>query len=238
MKHKKIGERIMTKKIEQKMIKEIIDSIDVGIFMIDPETHVIVEANSYLSELTNRPLEDIVGRVCHNFICPAEEGKCPITDLGKPISKDECIVLDKKGDEIPVYKTVKNVFVDNKEYLLESFVDLRDYKESEDLLLKAYNSITEMEKKEHSLREYKKVMDSTDDLIVILDHDYRMTMVNDAFAHERRQQRSEIIGKTIVDVLGNDTFQATKKYIDEALNGKTTEFEMPYRYQFSNVGRK
>jgi len=227
----------MTNHQEKEIIKQIIDSVDVGIFIVDPKTHKIVEANPYLAEVIERPLSDIIGKVCHNFICPASDGDCPITDRHKSVSKDECDILNKEGKKIPVFKTVKEVHVNGKDYLLESFIDIRDYKESKDLLLKAYNDITEMEHVEHALREYKKVLDSTDDLIIILDRSYHMILVNDAFIKERNLSNDEIVGRTVESVLGAETLSNTQAFIDKAFEGKTTEFEMPYTYQYNQLGK-
>jgi len=34
-------------------------------------------------ELTGAPREKMVGAVCPQFVCPAEQGRCPVTDLGQ-----------------------------------------------------------------------------------------------------------------------------------------------------------
>ncbi|MEW6027000.1 MAG: PAS domain-containing protein, partial [Planctomycetota bacterium] len=36
-----------------------------------------------------KSLEELAGQVCHNVVCPSEEGKCPILDLNPKVDKSE-----------------------------------------------------------------------------------------------------------------------------------------------------
>lgn len=219
------------------IFREIVNSIDVGVMIIDPETHRIVEANSYMGKLVGLGLDDIIGEICHTFVCPSKVGNCPITDQGYAGHKKECTLLNLDREEIPIYKTVKRIVIKNKEYLLESFVDIREYKTSQQLLHKAYNDLNVFEKQEQVLKGYKEMIDSIDDIIIIVDSDYRLLMVNDTFCKERNVNRIEVLGKTINEVLGPVIFEKSSFRIDEAFRGHTSEFHMTYTRQFTNVGR-
>ena len=41
------------------------------------------------ARLIGAPRDEILGKICHKFICPAEEGLCPITDLGQAVDNTE-----------------------------------------------------------------------------------------------------------------------------------------------------
>jgi hypothetical protein len=43
----------------------------------------------------------MLGKVCHQFICPVAAGQCPITDLHQDIDHSERCVLDHAGEKIP-----------------------------------------------------------------------------------------------------------------------------------------
>jgi len=58
------------------------DNLSAGVVIVDPMTRVIESANPAAAGLLGLPTEQIVGRVCHRFMCPAEEGACPIMDKG------------------------------------------------------------------------------------------------------------------------------------------------------------
>ena len=110
----------------EERLKTVLDSVQAGIVTIDIETHVIVDANPYAVELIGAPREEIVGAVCHRHICPAEHGKCPITDLGQRVDISDRVLLKADGTEVPVIKTVSPVKLGNREYLIETFIDITE----------------------------------------------------------------------------------------------------------------
>ena len=119
-------------------LKVIFNSIQTGIVIVEPETHTIVEANPVAIKLIGLPLEEIVGKLCHRFICPADAGKCPITDLGNEVDNAERALLNFLGEKIPIIKTVTPVYLNGRKHLLESFMDITERKKTE-LLLKETN---------------------------------------------------------------------------------------------------
>lgn len=119
-------------------LKVIFNSIQTGIVIVDPVTHNIIEANPVAIQLIGLPAEEVIGKVCHNFICPADIGKCPITDLGNEIDNTERILISGKGERIPIIKTVTPMYLNGRKHLLESFMDISERKKAE-LLLKETN---------------------------------------------------------------------------------------------------
>ena len=105
-------------------LKTILETVQAGIVVIDAETHIITEANPAALSLIGLPKQDIVGKMCHSHICPAEIGKCPITDLGQSVDNAERTLLNAEGQEIPILKTAKPFTAYGRPYLLESFVDI------------------------------------------------------------------------------------------------------------------
>jgi len=63
-------------------LKTVLDSIQAGIVVIDPESHIIVGVNAAAGKMVGAAREQILGSVCHKYICPAEIGQCPTSDLG------------------------------------------------------------------------------------------------------------------------------------------------------------
>ena len=112
--------------------RTILESLPAGIAIIDAETKVIVKVNKMASDMAGAPPEDILGKVCHRHICPAEEGKCPITDMGQTVDNSDRILLNAKGENIPVMKTVLRVNLGGRECLIETFVDITERKRAEE----------------------------------------------------------------------------------------------------------
>ncbi|MDP8253958.1 MAG: ATP-binding protein [Candidatus Kaelpia aquatica] len=120
-------------RIEKDKLNVILDSTLAGIVLIDAQTHKIVEVNPMAVQMIGAPKEDIVGKACNKFICPAEVGKCPITDLDQGVNNVEGVLLSPRGGNTPILKTVGKVMLGDKLYLVESFMDITKRKEVEQL---------------------------------------------------------------------------------------------------------
>jgi PAS domain S-box-containing protein len=114
-------------------LKTIFNLVQTGLVIIDPETHVIVDVNPAAAGMIGTAREQIVGNTCHRFICPAEQGKCPVTDLAQTVDNSERVLLSAAGPR-SIIKTVVPATLSGKPYLLESFVDITDRKKAEEAL--------------------------------------------------------------------------------------------------------
>jgi len=117
-------------------LKTIFNSVQTGLMIIDPEAHTIVDVNPAAVNLIGADRDTIVGKICHRFICPAEEGNCPITDLGQDVDNKERILIKADGERIPILKTVVPILLNGKKHLLESFTDISKRVEAERALQK------------------------------------------------------------------------------------------------------
>lgn len=136
-----ITSRKKAEKIEQESqerLKKIIDNALCGILLVDAATHEIVEVNSSAEEVIGLSRAELIGHVCHKFVCPAEKNRCPITDLGQKVDRSERVLVSSgRGEKLPVLKSVVPVRIGEKEYLIESFIDLSERKKAEEELLHA-----------------------------------------------------------------------------------------------------
>ncbi len=115
----------------EQRLKTILESILTGVLIIDADSHRIIDINPIAEAMIGLPKEDIVGNVCHKFVCPAERGRCPITDLGRMVDRSERVLVKPDGAQIPILKNVTIMRVRGHEYLVESFVDISDRKLAE-----------------------------------------------------------------------------------------------------------
>ena len=109
----------------------LLDSINAGIILIEPSTRKIVDINASAAEAIGAERGRIVGRLCHEFLCPAGNCTCPIIDRGQDVDNSEKILVDIHGKKIPILKTAKRIRLGNRELLLESFIDIRNWKDTE-----------------------------------------------------------------------------------------------------------
>jgi len=115
----------------EERLETILSSVQTGIVVIDADTHTIVDANPVAVELIGVPKEQIVGHVCHKFICPAEQGRCPITDLGQVVDQSERVLLNKNEERISILKSVVPAVLGGRRCLVENFVDITERKAAE-----------------------------------------------------------------------------------------------------------
>jgi PAS domain S-box-containing protein len=111
------------------------ESIQAGIILVDANTHTIKAANPQAQRMTGFSEAEMVGHLCHKFICPAEQGKCPIGDLGVKVDRAERVLLARDGSKVPVLKTVTEMQVGTETYYIENFLDITPIKDAENTLL-------------------------------------------------------------------------------------------------------
>ncbi|MHC1753979.1 MAG: response regulator [Methanosarcina sp.] len=118
-------------------LETVLASIISGVFLIDAETSTIVDANPIAEEMIGLPSEKIIGKSFHQFICPADKGKCPIPGSGLKVDRSERVLINKDGNSVPILKSVVPITISDKKYFVESFVDLTKIKQAEDSLIQA-----------------------------------------------------------------------------------------------------
>ncbi len=122
-------------------LRSILDSIKAGFMLIHADSHEIIDVNAAAINMFGAPKENIIGSICHQFICSAEAGKCPITDLGQLVENSECVLLNAKGEKVPIIKNVVSIMLSGYRYLLESFVEITERKRAEEALKSAYEQL-------------------------------------------------------------------------------------------------
>ncbi|WP_440951682.1 ATP-binding protein [Methanococcoides sp. FTZ1] len=177
-----MGERL-TSYEKTRSIDIVLDSILSGVVVIDSENNVILDINETAAEMIGLPKEDIIGNVCHNFICPNEGGFCPLSHPHSVMDRSECFLLDHEGSLVPIQKTVRKVEVDGHICLVESFMDISQHKNAEkDLLIK------------------NKAIDSSINAIVLSDLCGRITYVNPSFLELwGYSHKNEVLGRSIIE---------------------------------------
>ena len=114
--------------------REILEHLDAGVVIISQADYVIRYVNPTAAKLIGMAQDRIIGREYTQYICPAEKGACPITDLGQPMDNSRRILLNTAGDEIPIIKTVRPFTYNGQPALLETFVDITKQQKAEDAL--------------------------------------------------------------------------------------------------------
>ena len=90
----------------EEFYRELMSKVSLGIVIIDPKTHLIESANDAAAVMFGSHKEEIVGHRCHSYLCPAQEGACPVCDLGNELDNSERVMICANGSRRPILKTV------------------------------------------------------------------------------------------------------------------------------------
>ncbi|RXA20469.1 PAS domain S-box protein [Methanosarcina sp. MSH10X1] len=132
---RKESERLVRK--EREILSALLKKSLCGVLLLEASSHKIIDVNPVAIKTIGRSKEEIVGNICHQFICPAQVGKCPISDLGLSVDNSEKTIINAQKEIIPILKSVVPVTIDDKEYFVECFIDLSESKRTEKKLLQA-----------------------------------------------------------------------------------------------------
>jgi PAS domain S-box-containing protein len=115
----------------ERYLRQLFDSINCGIMVVDVETRRVVDVNATGEALFQRPRQDILGQICHRLVCPNEKGNCPVLDQDQTIDLSPRTLVKADGSLLPVLKSVVRNERDGRAYLIESFTDISDLKRTE-----------------------------------------------------------------------------------------------------------
>jgi PAS domain S-box-containing protein len=114
---------------------------------------------------------------------------------------------------------------------------LRGLDERSDQILAIARDITERKRAEETLREYQRAVEGSEDLIAVVDRHYTYQIVNEAFLRYNGLNRDQVIGHTVAEILGEETFAKTvKPNVDRCLQVEAVEYEMQHLY--SGIGER
>ncbi|GAW65460.1 histidine kinase [Geoanaerobacter pelophilus] len=194
----------------QQYLATILATAQVGILVVDSESHIIVEANPKAVEVIGVPREEIIGSVCHRFVCVAELGQCPVTDLGQCIHCGERDLITAKGEQVTVMKTVASITLGGRAYLVETFLDISDRKKAEQAL-------------KLSEERCRDILDNANDLIQSVDANGAFIYVNRAWKRTMGYTDEEVSRLTIFDVITPTSKKHCSLLFRRIMNGERVQ---------------
>jgi len=84
---------------------------------------------------------------------------------------------------------------------------------------------------EEKLREYERAVEGSEEMIAVVDRQYRYLIANRKFLKMRKMTKERVVGHFAQEVLNEGVFEAkVKKKLDEAFEGNVVRYEMKYTY--------
>ncbi|MDP8203627.1 MAG: PAS domain S-box protein, partial [Candidatus Tenebribacter mawsonii] len=137
----------------------ILEEIPVGVVIISKDRKIKRINYTALKMSGEENADNILGKDCGEYLCPAQQTECPILDKMQQVDKSERIFRRKDGKEIPIIKSVTEINLDGEDILLETFIDITERKQAESQRKATLKALWESEEK------LKTILKSTDDVI-------------------------------------------------------------------------
>jgi len=91
--------------------------------------------------------------------------------------------------------------------------------------------ITESKVAEDRLREYEAAVEGAEDIIGVLDREYRLLLANRQYLKMRNLTREQVVGHFATEILPKETFENfIRPKLDECFQGKVVRYEMKFSY--------
>jgi PAS domain S-box-containing protein len=91
--------------------------------------------------------------------------------------------------------------------------------------------ITKRKQVEDRLREYERAVEGLEEMIVVVDRNYRYLIANRKFLEMRKMTREQVIGRLAHEVLNEGVFESVvKEKLDRCFQGEVIRYELKYTY--------
>jgi PAS domain S-box-containing protein len=197
------------------------DSAPVGICRVETATGRFLEVNPKYCEIAGRTEKDLLGRTFQSITHP--------DDIGRNVEE----LRQLEAGEVRQFEM-------EKRYLRPDgsvrWVEVRvaamcPEGEPPDWNMAIVQDITERKQTGERLREYERVVEGLEEMICVVDRDYRYVIANRAFLNYRSLEREQIVGHFAPEVIGKEIFETVvKPRVEECFQGKAVQYEMKYTY--------
>jgi PAS domain S-box-containing protein len=113
---------------------------------------------------------------------------------------------------------------------------VRDEQGRPEYIVALLEDTTESKRAEERLQEYEKVIEGLEEMIVVVDREYRYLIANRAFLNYRDLKRDQVIGHLVSDSLDHATFEIVRQKLDECFQGRVVRYEL--RNPYPNLGER
>ncbi len=122
------------------------------------------------------------------------------------------------------------VRTDGEEFQMEASLSKTEFA-GKKLFTVIMRDVTARKHSEGTLREYERVVGGLEEMILVVDRQYRYVIANRAFLNFRGLHPEQVVGHFVHEVVGKDVFAVqVKEKMDECFLGNTVQYEMTYDF--------
>ncbi|MHC1743654.1 MAG: response regulator [Syntrophobacteraceae bacterium] len=115
----------------EEQFRGILDSIQIGILLVDAATNRILYANPTAATMAGAVSRAIIGLDRDELLAGDERTDLPVMDPTRPAALFESHLTPLTGQAIPILRSVSKTVLQGREALLDSFTDLSEQKRAE-----------------------------------------------------------------------------------------------------------
>ena len=199
--------------------------------------HLVESANDWVWEVDANVVYTYVGPQCRKILgYEAEEiiGKTPFDLMPPEEARRVAAVFARIAAERKPFRGLENINRHRDGHLvsLETNGVPVINREGEFLGYRGMDrDITERKRAEERLQEYEKAVEGSEEMIAVVDREYRYLIANRRFLKLRNMTKEQVVGRLAPEVLNKSVFDAVvKEKLDECFAGQVVKYEMRYTY--------
>lgn len=161
--------------------------------------------------------------------------------VGKPITllvptdrieeEDKILATVKAGGRFDQFETVRVTKAGKKINVSLSVSPIKDATGEVVGFSGIERDITKRIQADDRLREYERAVEGLEEMIVVVDRNYRYLIANRKFLEMRKMTREQVIGRLPSEVLNEGIFESVvKEKLDRCFQGEVVRYELKYTY--------
>ncbi len=134
---RRVYERTAELHDSQRYLQTILDTLPVGVFLIDGDHERIIEANPVACRMIGAEKDSVVGAMSGRFLGPVPKEQDADSDMGQTVDDTERVLIRTDGVRVPILRTEVPLVAKGRHHRLEAFVDITERKRIESEILRA-----------------------------------------------------------------------------------------------------
>jgi len=208
------AERDRSTRESEKRFRVIFEKSPLGVIHFD-ERGVILNCNQQFVELMGSSREQLIG-----FNTAEQSSPLMRETLKRALSGE-------KAEYEDIYTSVTG----NRTMHLRVIFNPINPGQAPTEVIATLEDTTNRKQAEDRLEEYRKAVEHSSDIMAVVDRDAVYRMVNPAFLKQQGLQYSEVLGRSVAEVMGEDAYLRLKPFLDRSFAGQEVRFAMQMEYQ-------